>query len=873
VATVDIPALPRGLTQAEVVDRRARGLGNDLPDAPTRTVKEIVRANIFTYFNALLGGLLLVILIVGPLNDALFGGVIIANSAIGIIQELRAKWTLDRLAVLSSPKARVIREGTAKEIAVNEVVMDDLLELQPGDQIVVDGITVESNALEVDESLLTGESDAVAKGPGEEVLSGSFVAAGGGTYRAVRVGKEAYASQLAEEARKFTLASSELQHAIDLLVRLASYFMLPTGILLLISQLAIGGGVGDALRATVGGVVAMVPEGLVLLTSVAFAVAVVRLARKRVLVQELPAVETLARVDVICLDKTGTLTEGDLALDRVVAGPGVDADLAARALAALVAADPNPNATLRAIGQGLAERDPAATDDWAVQSAVPFSSARKWSAATFTGEGTWLLGAPDVLLRDGQAQLRSAVETYAERGKRVVLLARSSTPVDDTGLPAALQPAALALLEDRVRDAAPATLGYFAQQGVIAKVISGDHPSTVAAVARRAGLEVDGDAIDAATLPTDPEALADALEAGTVFGRVTPHQKRAMVGALQARGHVVAMTGDGVNDVLALKDADIGIAMGAGSSATRAAAQLVLLDNDFSTLPSVVGEGRRVINNIERVANLFITKTVYSMLLALAVGVVQLPFPFLPRHLTLVGSLTIGIPAFFLALAPNARRAQPRFVGRVLRFAVPCGLLAAAATFTGYYIARLDHGMSLDQQRTLATLVLVAMGLLILVRLSRPLTTWRKVLVLAMVAAFALVLALPFGRKYFALSLPSAALLFAAVGVVALAAWILHLADRLIAAYRAPYERAIARRRTARAGAAGNRGTASSAPDPPEGERTATAGAVDHEGQPTFAGATPPPPPDLTAVLPSPAFEDETRVMDEPERTRRTNSS
>jgi cation-transporting ATPase E len=331
------------------------------------------------------------------------------------------------------------------------------------------------------------------------------------------------------------------------------------------------------------------------------------------------------------------------------------------------------------------------------------------------------------------------------------------------------------------------------------------------------------------------------------------------------------MTGDGVNDVLALKDADIGIAMGAGSSASRAAAQLVLLDNDFSTLPSVVGEGRRVINNIERVANLFITKTVYSMLLALAVGVVQLPFPFLPRHLTLVGSLTIGIPAFFLALAPNARRAQPRFVGRVLRFAVPCGLLAAAATFTGYYIARLDHGMSLDQQRTLATLVLVAMGLLILVRLSRPLTTWRRVLVLAMIAAFALVLAVPFGRRYFALSLPSAALSFAAVGVVALAAWILHLADRLIAAYRAPYERAIARRRAARA--AGAQATPPTDAAPPEQDARAPLEQDARAPLEQDDGAPPPPPPDLTAILPPPASEDATRTMEEPDRTRRADSS
>ncbi len=788
-------ALLDGLTSAEVAQRRAQGLVNDLPDNPTRSVREIVWANVLTPFNFLLGGLLVVILLVGPLNDALFGGVIIANTLIGIIQEVRAKHTLDRLSVLSTPHAVVRRDGASHRIAVNEVVLGDVVELTPGSQVPVDGNVVSSVELEVDESLITGESDAVAKRLDDQVLSGSFVAAGSGAFQATRVGAEAYASQIAADARRFTLANSELRSGIDLIIKIVGLLMIPTGTLLLVNQLRLHLGVADAIGGTVAGLVAMVPEGLILLTSVAFAASVVRLGKRNVLVQELPAVETLARVDVICLDKTGTITEGELQLAKLVPGPGITEADGRAALAAVVAVEPAPNATLRALAAGvLGDVDPAAPQAEAarraLESQVPFSSARKWSSATFTDGATWVLGAPDVLLRhvDEPRPLSEAVETYAAQGSRVLLLATSTSPPTDDGLPNGLRPHTIALLEDRVRDEAADTLAYFASQGVAVKIISGDHPTTVSAVARRAGLDI-GHGTDAATLGDDPESLAETVESGTVFGRVVPRQKRAMVRALQANGHTVAMTGDGVNDVLALKDADIGIAMGSGADATRAAAQLVLLDGNFAALPPIVGEGRRVIANIERVANLFLTKTVYAMLIALAVGVAGLPFPFLPRHLTLVGALTIGIPAFFLALAPNDRRAQPHFVARVMRFAAPAGLLCAAATFAGYYVAHLDTSLTLDQQRTTATLVLVSLGLLILIQLASPMTKLRQLLVGSMVVGFLLVLAVPFGREYFALSLPPPTILLAAVGIVALAWWIMVVAERLSELYRRPYDR------------------------------------------------------------------------------------
>jgi cation-transporting ATPase E len=748
-----------GLTSAEVADRRARGLANDLPDTPTRTVGQILRANLLTRFNFLLGGLLVVILVVGPINDALFGGVLVANAAIGIYQELRAKRTLDRLAILSAPRARVVRDGREQDVAVNEVVLDDVLELRPGDQIVVDAEVVEAAGLEVDESLLTGESDPVGKHEGDDVLSGSFVAAGSGYVRATRVGAEAYATKLAEEARRFTLATSELRTGIDDIIRLISYAMAPTAVLLLISQLRSHEDWQEAAAGTVAGVVAMVPEGLVLLTSMAFAAGVVRLARRQALVQELPAIETLARVDVLCLDKTGTITAGDITFVGLEAlDDATDEDEVHRALVALVGAEANPNATLRAVAAAV---EPVSPAPLAPDAVVPFSSARKWSGATVAGGPTWLLGAPEILA--GEADLRKAIARHAEAGRRVVLLARSATPLHGEALPPDVEPVALVVLADQIRPEAPDTLRFFTAQGVTLKVISGDNPVTVAAVAREAGLPGAERAMDARDLPDDEDGLTAALEEHAVFGRVQPHQKRAMVHALQGAGHTVAMTGDGVNDVLALKDADMGIAMGSGSSASRAAAQLVLLNSSFATLPAVVAEGRRVINNIERVANLFLVKTTYSMLLALAVGVAHVPFPFLPRHLTLVGSLTIGIPSFFLALAPNDRRAVPGFVRRVLRFAIPAGTLAAIATFVAYAVGREVLDLVLDEARTTAALVLLSCGLFVLIRLARPLTAWRAALVGTMVGAFALALLVPRAREFFALDLPPAdALLLAA---------------------------------------------------------------------------------------------------------------
>ncbi|NQV05348.1 HAD-IC family P-type ATPase [bacterium] len=756
----------QGLTPAEVAEREAAGAINEVPTGPSRTVAEIVKANIFTLFNVLLAILLVIILIVAPIQDALFAGVLVANAAIGIFQELRAKKTLDNLALLNAPQVTVIRGGRNLSIPVDRVVIDELLLLGPGDQIVVDGSVVKAATLEIDESLLTGESDPILKDLGHEVLSGSFVSSGSGAYRATRVGRHAYAARLAEEAKKFTLVDSELRRGIDWILKAITWVMAPTMVLLVWSQLQANPSVKEAVRVSVGGMVAMIPQGLVLLTSVAFAVGVVRLGRRNVLVQELPSVEGLARVDTICFDKTGTLTEGRLVVDSLDV---LAADVDPRpALGGLAASDPSPNATLQAISEAF-----PAKAGWLPTATVPFSSSRKWSGATFGSAGSWVIGAPEMILPDDPMVVAN-VASAAAAGKRVLLLASSPHPLTGERLPHGIEAVALVGLSDRIRTDAADTLKYFAAQGVAAKVISGDHPATVAAIAREVGVPGADRVVDARTLPEDDQdALGRALEEGTVFGRVTPHQKRAMVRALQARGHVVAMTGDGVNDVLALKDADIGIAMGSGSSASRAVAQLVLLDGSFATLPSVVGEGRRVISNIERVANLFVVKTMYAFLLAVLVGVFSRPFPFVPRHLTLVGTLTIGAPAFFLALAPSADRARKGFIQRVLRFAVPVGTLAAVATFAAYEMAT-NEGAPLIEARTLATLVLLSIGLFALEINSRPITPGRRILIGAMALTFLFVQANQGMRTFFELDLPSTVLLLAGVGIVGITGSILY---------------------------------------------------------------------------------------------------
>lgn len=833
---VDELYLAQGLSFKQVAHARAADETNEFDNSSSRSIVAILRANVFTIFNAILASAVVVVLVVGSWQDAVFGFVLLLNTLTGTIAELRAKRALDNLAVLAAPAAHVIRDGEAKDIEVSQVVLGELLELRSGDQVPADGQVLSSNGCEIDESILTGESVAVRKHENDQVLSGTTVIGGSARIRVTAVGEHSYANRLAMEARKYSVVTSELQEGTNRVLTWISWVIVPMTLLLLWSQLRVAGGISGSLDSgqwkgavvlAVAGVVGMVPQGLVLLTSVNFAAAAMTLARRKVLVQELPAVEVLARVDMLCLDKTGTLTSGAVELDHIESclgsacadGDGdspaagkVSADAAAggsagtgsgavvpasgdddaRAALAYLVGGSEANATGSAIAAGLTGLEPAQA-----RYAIAFNSARKWSAVQ-TQAGAYVLGAPEIVLAgstgSGSTEADNAdsdgtglgstdnaalerVKALAGTGKRVLVLAHSNQALDQSEnptLPKDLTAALLVVLAEQVRPDAAQTLDYFKRQGVAVRVISGDNPVTVAAIAAHLGLRnPDGGepvGVDARTLPAieDTQALADVLEKHTVFGRVTPEQKRAFVNALKSRGHTVAMTGDGVNDALALKDADLGIAMGNAAPATKAVSRLVLLNSQFDALPSVVAEGRRVIANMERVASLFLTKTTWAALLAAVVAITGFVYPFLPRQLTIVSSLTIGIPAFVLALAPTNQRYHAGFLSRVLRLSVPAGVIVVV----GVLCARLTlilMGSNRNQISSVCTLVLVAGGLWLLSLTARPWVWWRAALVVIMsAAALAVVLLAPL-RGFFdlaALTANSWLVLVCAAGIV-----------------------------------------------------------------------------------------------------------
>lgn len=833
---VDELYLAQGLSFKQVAHARAADETNEFDNSSSRSIVAILRANVFTIFNAILASAVVVVLAVGSWQDAVFGFVLLLNTLTGTIAELRAKRALDNLAVLAAPTAHVIRDGETKDIEVSQVVLGELLELRSGDQVPADGQVLSSNGCEIDESILTGESVAVRKHENDQVLSGTTVIGGSARIRVTAVGEHSYANRLAMEARKYSVVTSELQEGTNRVLTWISWVIVPMTLLLLWSQLRVAGGISGSLDSgqwkaavvlAVAGVVGMVPQGLVLLTSVNFAAAAMTLARRKVLVQELPAVEVLARVDMLCLDKTGTLTSGAVELDHIEsclgsacadgdggslaagkvsadaaaggsAGTGsgavvpASADDAARAALAYLVGGSEANATGSAIAAGLTGLEPAQA-----RYAIAFNSARKWSAVQ-TQAGAYVLGAPEIVLAGstglGSTEADNAdsdgtglcstdnaalerVKALAGTGKRVLVLAHSNQALDQSEnptLPKDLTAALLVVLAEQVRPDAAQTLDYFKRQGVAVRVISGDNPVTVAAIAAHLGLRnPDGGepvGVDARTLPAieDTQALADVLEKHTVFGRVTPEQKRAFVNALKSRGHTVAMTGDGVNDALALKDADLGIAMGNAAPATKAVSRLVLLNSQFDALPSVVAEGRRVIANMERVASLFLTKTTWAALLAAVVAITGFVYPFLPRQLTIVSSLTIGIPAFVLALAPTNQRYRAGFLARVLRLSVPAGVIVVV----GVLCARLTlilMGSNRNQISSVCTLVLVAGGLWLLSLTARPWVWWRAALVVIMsAAALAVVLLAPL-RGFFdlaALTANSWLVLVCAAGIV-----------------------------------------------------------------------------------------------------------
>jgi len=750
-----------GLTQVAVAERIATGTTNAFTPDSSRSVWNIVSANVFTLFNAIVGACFLILLLLGRWQDALFGLAAFANAVIGCVQEFRAKRALDRLALLNAPLARVRREGAELEIAPTEVVLDDILVLRAGDQVPADAVVVDERALQIDESVLTGESDPVDKGDGDEALSGSVVVGGEGDAQVTRVGADSYANKFAGEAKRFSLVSSELRTSIDRVLKWVGWGIGPIGLLVLNAQMMVAGGWVQAWESgtwvqavvnTIASLTAMIPLGLVLVTSIAFAVGAAKLASRQVLVNELPAVEGLARVDVICLDKTGTLTGGDIVFDG--SHPLADASTGWEATLAWYGSAPDANATARCLRQPFPVEAPAVVAQY-----IPFSSARKWSAVSFASAGgTWVLGAPEMVFGDAASDPdgdfgRTVIE-LASTGRRTLVLAHSAVDltgadVDAEQLPRGVVPTIVLTFREQVRPDAAHTLAYFKTQGVGIRIISGDNPRTVAAIAREVGLDV-AEGYDARKLPDDDAELEGILETNTVFGRVTPEQKKRMVVGLQGRGHTVAMTGDGVNDALAIKTADIGIAMNSGAAATKAVARLVLLDGQFSHLPDVVAEGRQVIANVERVSMLFLTKTAYATGLAILFGVLVLEFPFLPRQLSITDGLTIGIPAFFLALMPNSQRYVPGFLKRSLSFAIPSGVIIAIA-LTLYTLGAMAIGVDQAQLRTGSTIILAIVGIWVLTVLSRPLNRYKVLVIGAMFIALMIIFTVPLSTEFFQL--------------------------------------------------------------------------------------------------------------------------
>lgn len=734
----------KGLSKDEILCRIKDGKINRLPKVPSRTLGQIIKANLFTSYNALNAILAIIVFIVGSPKNAVFAGVIITNTIIGMFQEIRAKSILERLSVINEKSVDVIRDGKVININIEEIVLDDIIVLKSGDQILVDCELLSNNEIEVDESLITGESDSILKKENDVLLSGSFVSSGNAYAKVINVGKNTYASKLAEEAKQFKLINSELQISINKIFKTIMWLAIPIGLLLTFIQLFyVKKSLQDALLGSISGIVGMVPEGLVLLTSATFVVAVIRLSKWDTLIQELPATEVLARVDVLCLDKTGTITKGDLKVTEIRCLNNEDIKYVDKIIAAMVYSFENGNATEKALLEKYKDNP-----NLKIKNKIPFSSRRKWSAVEFEEEGVFILGAPEMILKDKYKNIENKIEKAAEKGKRVLLLASYEGKDFNEEFNGNIKEVALIFIEDIIRENAEEIISYFNKEKVDLKIISGDNPITVSSIAKKVGIKNAENYIDARELPENEEELRKVVDKISVFGRVSPHQKKSIVKALKSNGHTVAMTGDGVNDVLALKESDCGIAMASGSEATKAVAQLVLLNSDFSAIPQVVLEGRKLINNLEKVSELFLSKTVYFIILSIIFALLVKPFPIIPIQLTLVGSLSIGIPSFFLAISPNEDVIKEDFLKRVLGVSIPNGILIGISTALMFLLG--DHtGLSLNQCRTLSLVTFGSLSLFILLKVSRPLNFYRIFIVISMTTLFILSFLLPFTRRIF----------------------------------------------------------------------------------------------------------------------------
>lgn len=719
-----------GLTTEQVRKRVEMGLVNQSANVTTKSVKQIVRSNIVTLFNLINVILAICVFSVGSYKNMLFMGVVISNICIGIIQEVRAKRTIDQLTLISAPKARVLRNHTEVDIAMEEIVQDDILLLKPGNQICADGIVL-SGECEVNESLLTGESDPVLKKAGDELHSGSILVSGTVKARVTKIGSESYANQIIQGAKYLKKPNSEIMKSIRFFIRVITCFLIPIAFILFYKQIClVGQDYKYAIVSTVAAVIGMIPEGLVLLSSIVMAVSAVRLAKHNTLVQEMYCVETLARVDVLCLDKTGTITEGNMQVDDIVALHGMTQNIE-EAIGSIAYAFEDVNPTLLAI-QNCYEK----SDGWNVNHTIPFSSAKKWSLVQFEQQGTYILGAAEYILGEKVEAIRPYIEEYAMKGQRVLLLAHSYNHPKDRNLPESIEAIGLVILSDKIRKEAKATLEYFQKQDVTIKIISGDDPVTVANVARRAGFSESIQYVDMSKITTKEE-LSQVAETYQVFGRVTPHQKLSLVQCLKENGHTVAMTGDGVNDVLALKEADCSIAMQSGSDAARNVSHLVLLDSNFASMPKVVEEGRKSINNLQRSASLFLVKTMYSFLLSLLFVFIDQEYPFIPIQLSLISSIAIGIPSFLLAMEPNRSRVNGHFLMNVIKKALPGGLLVVTNVLIVVFLSN-SFAVTKEQVGTIATFVTAFAQMVVLFQVCCPFNKLRAGMYLGLATIFIL---------------------------------------------------------------------------------------------------------------------------------------
>lgn len=775
------PDPQQGLSAAQVESRVRAGLHNGDSGIKTKTEAQIIRENVFTFFNLLNFLLGAAVILVGSPRNALFLGVILSNIVIGSFQGIRAKHTIDKLSLISSPKANVVRDGKRRTVAVEQVVLDDILLLSAGNQICADAV-VAGGECEVNESLITGESDPVLKQPGDELLSGSFVVSGSCSARVEHVGEDNYANRIAGDAKYIKKRSSEIMDSIDIIVKIIGFAIIPIGALLFWKQyFVLGDTFQNSVVSTTAAIVGMIPEGLVLLISLAFAVSVIKLSARKTLVQDMYCVETLARVDTLCLDKTGTITEGSMQVDEFVPFEGISEAEMTEPLTALVHNLTDDNPTFLALKERLAE-----PNAWRATDLVPFSSARKWSGAFFPGRGVYVMGAGEFILGEDFSAIKEQVEGYSQNGQRVLLLAHSDAPFSGKELPELIIPIGLVLISDKIRREAPRTLRYFADQGVDLKVISGDNAVTVANIARKAGLENADRYVDATTLETE-EDVRQAVREYSVFGRVTPRQKLAFVKALKEDGHTVAMTGDGVNDVLALKEADCSIAMASGSDAARTVSNLVLLDSNFASMPLVVQEGRRSINNLQRSSSLFLVKTIFSALIGVMFIFLNYSYPFQPIQQTLISSLTIGVPSFLLALEPNRDRLKGKFIFNVFRMCVPAAITMAMNILALCALSG-PLGLTEGELSTLAVIVTSMTGFFMLFKVCTPFNGLRSALFGGLLAAF--LTAVLFFQDFFSLTELTLPMLLALAPLLSLALVLmlvlLHFVDHIIANSQSP---------------------------------------------------------------------------------------